>query len=312
MYDAIEIATLCKRYENISALNEVSASVPMGHVVGLLGHNGAGKSTLFKLILGLALPTRGSVKVLGETPWGHGAHDLRQRMGYLPESVAFYGNLTGLEVISYLAHLKNAPQQQARQLLERVGLDRSAKQRVGTYSKGMRQRLGLAQALLGSPEVLLLDEPTAGLDPQATREMYAVVAELRAAGRCVLISSHLLAELEPHIDSALILRHGHLIASGSFEALRKQAGLPSVIVVKLKSGTNSSTVTQLLNDFHIVHELRPDGGLVIQAPEQEKVELLRIILAQSVVADIEVKEPTLGRLYDCLGAAQAEAPGASS
>ncbi len=210
MTHAIDISSLGKQYKGVAALAGVSATVPMGKVVGLLGHNGAGKSTLIKLILGLIEPTSGHVEVLGQSPWGSQAVALRRRVGYLPESVAFYGNLTGTEIITYLAKLKRAPRQQAGELLQRVGLDAARDRRVSTYSKGMRQRLGLAQALLASPELVVLDEPTAGLDPQATRELYEIVAELRTEGHSVLVSSHVLAELEPHIDSALIVICAHV------------------------------------------------------------------------------------------------------
>ena len=304
MQNAIEIAALCKRYERVTALREISATVPKGQVIGLLGHNGAGKSTLIKLILGLIAPTSGHVKVLGETPWGSHTHPLRRRLGYLPESVAFYGNLTGQEVIDYLASLKHAPRPQSRQLLERVGLGHAAGRRVSGYSKGMRQRLGLAQALLNSPEIVLLDEPTAGLDPQATRELYAIVGELREAGRCVLISSHLLAELEPHIDGALILREGQLLAAGSMIDLRRQAGLPSIVSVRLDAQTDGSGLAQDLEHLGVVHEIQPDGRLEIQIPEDGKVDLLRSILGHPIIADVEVSEPTLARLYDWLGANQ--------
>ena len=233
MNNAIEINSLGKQYKGVAALVGVSATVPMGKVIGLLGHNGAGKSTLIKLILGLIEPTSGQVEVLGQSPWGSHAVALRRRIGYLPESVAFYGNLTGTEVIDYLAKLKRAPRQQVSELLKRVGLDSAKNRRVSTYSKGMRQRLGLAQALLASPELVVLDEPTAGLDPQATRELYAILGELRAEGHSVLVSSHVLAELEPHIDSALILRQGELLAAGSVSELRRQSGLPGVVVVQL-------------------------------------------------------------------------------
>jgi len=302
MPNAIEITALGKQYGQVTALQTISATVPKGQVIGLLGHNGAGKSTLIKLILGLIAPTSGHVEVLGETPWGSHTHPLRRRLGYLPESVAFYGNLTGQEVIDYLASLKHAPRQQSRQLLERVGLGHAAGRRVSGYSKGMRQRLGLAQALLNSPEIVLLDEPTAGLDPQATRELYAIVGELRQAGRCVLISSHLLAELEPHIDGALILREGRLLAAGSLVDLRRQAGLPSIVSVRLNAQADGSALARELEHMGVVHELQPNGQLEIQVPEGSKVDVLRSILGHPVIADVEVREPTLARLYDWLGA----------
>ena len=302
MTHAIDITSLGKQYKGVAALVGVSATVPMGKVIGLLGHNGAGKSTLIKMILGLIEPSSGHVEVLGQSPWGSQAVALRRRVGYLPESVAFYGNLTGIEVITYLAKLKRAPRQQVGELLQRVGLDSAKGRRVSTYSKGMRQRLGLAQALLATPELVVLDEPTAGLDPQATRELYEIVGELRSEGHSVLVSSHVLAELEPHIDSALILRQGELLAAGSIGELRRQSGLPGVIVVQLKDAADPAAFAQELHGLGLVQAFRHDGRFEIQIADGGKLDLLQRLAANPAVEDIVVQEASLARLYDYLGA----------
>jgi Cu-processing system ATP-binding protein len=302
MTHAIDISSLGKQYKGVAALTDVSATLPMGKVIGLLGHNGAGKSTLIKLILGLIEPSSGHVEVLGQSPCGRRAVALRRRIGYLPESVAFYGNLTGTEVITYLAKLKRAPRQQVGELLQRVGLDAAKDRRVSTYSKGMRQRLGLAQALLASPDLVVLDEPTAGLDPQATRELYEIVGELRSEGHSVLVSSHVLAELEPHIDSALILRQGELLAAGSVSELRRQSGLPGMVVVQLKQAADPATFARELDALGLARTLRHDGRLEIQIVEGGKLALLQRIAAHPAIEDIVVQEASLARLYDYLGA----------
>jgi len=299
MNHPIECHALAKRYGDLAALDGISAVVPRGQVIGLLGHNGAGKSTLIKLILGLIAPSGGRLEVLGQSPWR--AHALRRRIGYLPESATFYGNLTGRELLDYLARLKQAPCSQIATLLDRVGLAHAADQRIGTYSKGMRQRLGLAQALLGSPDLVLLDEPTTGLDPQATRELYRIVGELRADGRCVLVSSHLLAELEPHIDGALILRQGKLLAAGSLHALGEQAALPAQVLLR----THEQAMPELLARLEtggLSAQPRPDGRLELQVPRASKLRMLRELLADPAIVDLDVREPTLAQLYDWLGA----------
>jgi Cu-processing system ATP-binding protein len=299
MNHAIECAALAKHYGALAALDGVSARVPCGQVIGLLGHNGAGKSTLIKLILGLIAPSGGRLEVLGQSPWR--AHALRRRIGYLPESTTFYGNLSGRELLDYLAKLKQAPRAQVAALLERVGLAHAADRRVGTYSKGMRQRLGLAQALLGSPELVLLDEPTTGLDPQATRELYRIVSELRADGRCVLVSSHLLAELEPHIDGALILRQGKLLAAGSLQALGEQAALPAQVLLQPREQAMPELIARI-ESGGLSAQPRPDGRLELQVPRASKLRTLRELLADPAVVDLDVREPTLAQLYDWLGA----------
>lgn len=299
MNHPIECHALAKRYGDLAALDGISAVVPRGQVIGLLGHNGAGKSTLIKLILGLIAPSGGRLEVLGQSPWR--AHALRRRIGYLPESATFYGNLTGRELLDYLARLKQAPRAQIATLLDRVGLAHAADRRIGTYSKGMRQRLGLAQALLGSPDLVLLDEPTTGLDPQATRELYRIVGELRADGRCVLVSSHLLAELEPHIDGALILRQGKLLAAGSLHALGEQAALPAQVLLR----THEQAMPELLARLEtggLSAQPRPDGRLELQVPRASKLRMLRELLADPAIVDLDVREPTLAQLYDWLGA----------
>ncbi len=299
MNHPIECHALAKRYGDLAALDGISAVVPRGQVIGLLGHNGAGKSTLIKLILGLIAPSGGRLEVLGQSPWR--AHALRRRIGYLPESATFYGNLTGRELLDYLARLKQAPRAQIATLLDRVGLAHAADRRIGTYSKGMRQRLGLAQALLGSPDLVLLDEPTTGLDPQATRELYRIVGELGADGRCVLVSSHLLAELEPHIDGALILRQGKLLAAGSLHALGEQAALPAQVLLR----THEQAMPELLARLEtggLSAQPRPDGRLELQVPRASKLRMLRELLADPAIVDLDVREPTLAQLYDWLGA----------
>ena len=299
MNHPIECHALAKRYGDLAALDGISAVVPRGQVIGLLGHNGAGKSTLIKLILGLIAPSGGRLQVLGQSPWR--AHALRRRIGYLPESATFYGNLSGRELLDYLARLKQAPRSQIATLLDRVGLAHAADRRIGTYSKGMRQRLGLAQALLGSPDLVLLDEPTTGLDPQATRELYRIVGELRADGRCVLVSSHLLAELEPHIDGALILRQGKLLAAGSLHALGEQAALPAQVLLR----THEQAMPELLARLEtggLSAQPRPDGRLELQVPRASKLRMLRELLADPAIVDLDVREPTLAQLYDWLGA----------
>jgi Cu-processing system ATP-binding protein len=308
MHNTIEFTGLGKRYGQLVALQGITAAVPAGRVIGLLGHNGAGKSTLIKLILGLIAPSAGSVSVLGQPPWGAHAGALRQRIGYLPENVAFYGNLTGRELLDYLAALKRAPRAQVPRLLERVGLAAAAERRIATYSKGMRQRLGLAQALLGAPELVLLDEPTTGLDPQATAELYQIVGELRADGRCVLICSHLLAELEPHIDGALVLREGELLAAGSLTELRDQAALPHRLLVRLAPRADVSEALARLDALAPGAFARTDGQLQAELPHERKMPVLRELAGDPAVANIDLREPGLAQLYDWLGAGRRTAP----
>lgn len=297
MNDAIRLADLGKRYGKLAALDRLTASVPKGQVIGLIGHNGAGKSTLIKLILGLIRPSSGTLAVLGSSPWNHPA--LRQRIGYLPENASFYASLSGRELLAYFARLKHADAKQVDALLERTGIAHAAGRRVGTWSKGMRQRLGLAQALLGRPELVLLDEPTTGLDPQATQELYRIIGELRTEGASVLVSSHLLAELEPHIDGALILRQGRLLAAGSLAELDARAALPARVLLRPRAGVER--LLERLDACGLAGTVQPDGQLAVAVARTAKLGVLRELLADPEVADLEVRAPTLTELYQHLG-----------
>ncbi|MBN9290975.1 MAG: ABC transporter ATP-binding protein, partial [Hyphomicrobium denitrificans] len=191
----VELEHIEKRYGAIVAVNDVSFALQPGESVALIGHNGAGKTTLFKMMLGLSRPTSGDIRVLGDHP-AAGEFAARKRLGYLPESVSFNGALTGREVLAFYARLKDASTEKIDSLLERVGLTAAADRPIRTYSKGMRQRLGLIQALFGDPLLLLLDEPTTGLDPALRLEFYEIVQELQQLGATIVLSSHALTELE--------------------------------------------------------------------------------------------------------------------
>lgn len=301
MPNVIEIIDVSKRYGALAVLDHVSASVPRGEIVGLLGHNGAGKTTLIKLALGLIRPSAGEIRVLGALPHSRDGRRLRAHIGYLPENVAFYGNLTGREVIAYLARLKCVAEADGLMLLERLGLHDAVDKRVRTYSKGMRQRLGLAQALLGSPELFFLDEPTGGLDPLATQQFFEIVRGLRAEGKTVVISSHLLAELEPHLDRAIVLKEGRLLAQGTLAAMKKAAGMPVTIRARLPGKLNGLLQEPWLAGIPAAPQLEECGVLELAVPPGRKMDVLRHLMNLSSLADVTVKEPSLARLYATIG-----------
>ncbi|AGA33302.1 Nitrous oxide reductase maturation protein NosF (ATPase) [Thioalkalivibrio nitratireducens DSM 14787] len=292
---AVEFRAVTRRYGRLAALDGMNWSLREGEVVGLLGHNGAGKTTCMKLVLGVAKPTTGEVRVHGQPPTGRHAHALRQRLGYLPENVSFYPQMTGREVLRYFARLKRVPPARCDTLLERVGLQAAAKRRVGTYSKGMRQRLGLAQALLGAPRLLLFDEPTVGLDPIATRDFYRTVDDLRRQGTTIVLCSHVLPGIEPHIDRAAILREGQLLAYGTLEELRAQAALP--LRIRVRGSWRRPEVDEALTGMGItIRGTEPDEA-ELSGPPTAKMRTLEVLLGASGVEDIDVMHPSLETLY---------------
>jgi Cu-processing system ATP-binding protein len=295
MNATVQLKRVTKRYGKIEAVREVSFDLPAGETIALVGHNGAGKTTLLKLMLGLVHPSEGSIRVLGENP-AHGEFEARRRLGYLPENVAFNAALTGREVLSFYARLKRERAGKALALLDRVGLGEASTRRVGTYSKGMRQRLGLAQALIGEPQLLLLDEPTTGLDPALRLSFYEIVQGLRDRGATVVLSSHALTEIEERADRVIIMNRGIMVANGSIDELRRVACLPARIRLTV-TGADVHAARKWLEP---VEGWRQVNGHMIEldATPDQKIALLRRVTEQgSPVTDVDVVPPTLDELY---------------
>ena len=219
----IETEHLTKYYGKTPVVDSLSLSVPEGSVYGFIGPNGAGKSTTMKMLLGLVKPNRGSIHLLGKSMTQQNRLSLLRQTGSLIESPACYGHLTGEENLQILAELKNVPERNIDRVLEIVELTDS-RRKVHQYSLGMRQRLGIAQALLGNPKLLILDEPTNGLDPSGIQQMRNLIKDMpNRCGATVLISSHLLGEMEQMVDQVGIINHGRLLFQGELDDLRKHS-----------------------------------------------------------------------------------------
>ena len=217
----VEISHVSKRYGKIDAVRDVSLDLAAGQVAALVGHNGAGKTTLLKLMLGLAHPTSGHLRVLGDDP-AAGDFASRIKVGYLPENVSFNAALTGREILAFYTRLKGESVINTLDLLDRVGLGSASSRRVGTYSKGMRQRLGLAQALIGEPKLLLLDEPTTGLDPRSKREVQQFVLQLRDQhDATVVLTTHDMDEADRLCDRIAIIEKGRIVAQDTPAGLKR-------------------------------------------------------------------------------------------
>ena len=213
---------LSKWYGQVIGLNDVSVAIPRG-ITGLLGPNGAGKSTLMKLLTGQLTPSKGTISVLGEPVWGNPA--LYFRIGFCPEQDAFYDRMTGLEWVAGLIRLNGFDEQAstdaARAALGTVDLLDAANKKIGGYSKGMRQRVKLAQAIAHDPELLILDEPLSGMDPIARRRTIRLIKDWARDGKSVLVSSHILHEIEAMTSNILLINNGRILAEGDVHQIRE-------------------------------------------------------------------------------------------
>ena len=292
---AIVLRDVRKYYGVVHAVDGVDLRIPHGKIFGLIGHNGAGKSTLFKMMLGLERPTSGEIIVAGEGVASSNFRSARRKLGYLPENVVLYDNLSGLETLHFFARLKGAALKECEPLLDKVGLAHAGKRAVREYSKGMRQRLGFAQALLGGPQVLFLDEPTNGLDPQAIRDFYITLRELQQAGVTIVITSHILSELQERVDELAILAAGKVQAQGSVQQLREDMNLPLIIEVDLFGDQNSEMIQALKSIINILPDPTP-SGLRFECPRERKIAVLAAI-APLGIQDIRLLEPSLEDMF---------------
>ncbi|AWI78304.1 copper ABC transporter ATP-binding protein [Parazoarcus communis] len=296
--DAVIVARgVRKHYGAIHAVDGVDLDVRSGELFGLIGHNGAGKSTMFKMMLGLIPATAGEIRIDGAVVGGGNFRAVRRSVGYLPENVVLYDNLTGLETLQFFARLKAAPQADCTPALERVGLAHAAKRRVREYSKGMRQRLGFAQALLGKPRILFLDEPTTGLDPEAIRGFYAILRQLKSEGVTMVITSHILAEIQERVDRLAIMAAGKVQASGTVQALREQMDLPLWFSVHV-APEDFDVVRNALGHLPVIAIEARDDHVAVQCRRESKMAVIEALAGlDGRVRDLTVREPSLEDVF---------------
>ncbi len=254
----IETVGLTKKYGRFTAVNNLNLEVRAGEIFGLLGPNGSGKTTTILMLLGLTEPTRGEVRVLGFDPTRQPLQ-VKARVGYLPDQVGFYDELTARENLTYTAKLNGLPRPEAArritEALERVGLSEVADKRVGTFSYGMRHRLGVADVLIKQPSVIIMDEPTQGLDPQGAREFLELIRSLKSEGITILLSSHLLHQVQVICDRVGLFRRGQLRLVGTVPELGRQV-LGKAYRIRLHAIGDSQSLEQALQAIPGVVEVR--------------------------------------------------------
>jgi Cu-processing system ATP-binding protein len=293
----LKVQEVTKNYGPIRALDNISLAVREGEALGLVGPNGSGKTTMLKIMLGILRPTSGTVAFrdsgLSEKSW----KEFKRLVGYMPERVSFYDNLTGKETLKLFARVKGADPKPTSELIARILSEDLLLRKVGTYSKGMRQRLNLAQALVSEPEILVLDEPTSGLDPVAIREFYDILDEVRSARNLtVILSSHILAEIEDKTDRVAIMKNGTIKAIGRLEELYTGMNIPLGITIRTDKPDN--VLEGVLRDAGATELTYRNGYLLANVPGDKKLNILSALMEEKDrFTDISIREPSLEEVF---------------
>jgi ABC-2 type transport system ATP-binding protein len=277
----VEANHLSKWYGQVIGLNDVSVSVPPG-ITGLLGPNGAGKSTFMKLITGQLKPSKGTITVLGEPIWGNPR--LFFRIGFCPEQDAFYDRMTGLEWVTALERLNGYSESEAaaaaNDALDKVDLLPAAGKKIGAYSKGMRQRIKLAQALVHDPELLILDEPLSGMDPLMRRRTIRLVKDWARAGKSILVSSHILHEIEAMTSNILLINNGRILAEGNVHQIRDLID-EHPHTVYIRAADPRALARRFLADDDVLSLKFEEGAIVVQTAKPDVFYTRLTVLAAS-------------------------------
>lgn len=281
----IQTHDLCKQYGNALRVSHLNLNVPEGSIYGFLGPNGAGKSTTLKMILGLVRPTAGSIRILGKDMDSSNRLSVLRQVGSLIESPSYYGHLTGEENLRIVQTLRGIPEKNIREVLQIVRLDGQREKKVAHYSLGMKQRLGLAAALLGYPKLLILDEPTNGLDPAGIQEMRELICDLPGRfGMTVVVSSHLLSEIDQMANHVAIIREGELVFQDSLDALHGR----SRHHLALRT-TNNAVARRLLAEQSVPCE-EENGYLILPILSDEVAAQLTAFLAGNRLGIVRLEE----------------------
>lgn len=303
---AIEVFDLTKVYRSegkeIRAVDNLNLNVEKGSIFGLLGPNGAGKTTLIMMLTGLTLPTSGSGKVLG--------HDIikeslqiRKKVGLLPEGFGFYDHLTAEENLNYVAALNDIPKDERKKRIEdalaSVGLLEVKDRKFGGYSRGMRQKLGIAQALLKNPELLILDEPTAGVDPEGARAIRELVLKLNREGKTIMLSTHLLFEVGPICDSIAIINCGRLVLQGRVRDLLEKLMAEEGYRIKIEGSGEVGAFAEALSSLDGVKSVRLEGKAVhVLAVKDVRADIGKLSSKYNIeIITLELQQPSLEDLF---------------
>ena len=298
----IETKGLTKRYGTVTAVDALDLTVRQGEVFGLLGPNGSGKTTTILMLLGLTEPTSGSVRVLGLDP-ARQPLSVKARVGYMPDQVGFYDELTARENLIYITKLNGLPHDEAYRrvgdALDRMGLGEIADRPVGTFSHGMRQRLGVADVLLKQPQLIIMDEPTQGLDPEGAREFLEIIRQLKREKITILLSSHLLYQVQAVCDRVGLFRLGHMVLEGTVSELAQRV-LGSAYRIQLQAEGPQSALKEALQRLPGVASVTSNGDnhYQVAASSDLRAEAAKaVVTAGGRLLMLDVKAPSLDDIY---------------
>lgn len=293
---ALSVDHLAKTFDGLRAVDDLCLSVRRGEIYGFLGPNGAGKTTTIKIILGLMFQDAGAVRI-GGRDLAKDPHEIKRRIGFLPEHIAFYNNLTALETLQFYAELKGAVDEPLLDHLEAVGLRPFADEKVGTFSKGMVQLLGIAQTLIGDPELLILDEPTTGLDPNWARTVKDRIQAANERGATVFFSSHILGQVQELADRVGIVDRGKLIAEDTVENLGRRLDLKPRLRLTVEESLGAAT--RAVSNVEGVVSVESSGAeLVVLCDRAAKARVLGRLEAMGIsVRDFRTEEPGLEEVF---------------
>lgn len=293
----LALKALEKHYGDFAAVNKLNLTIDQGEVFALLGHNGAGKSTLIKMILGIVNPTGGEIFIDG-LAYGKKSKEIKHLIGYLPERMNFYDNLSAWETLTFYAKLKGVSAARCQEVLEQVGLAAVKHRRVGSFSKGMQQRLGLAQAIMHRPKLLVLDEPTTGLDPIGILELKEMIRTWNREGTTIFFSSHNLSDVQELAENIGIMHKGSMVAEGSLAKLKLEHSLKTRIEINVSGNQITKLAGQQQGiDYKGSFEIR-DNRMICYCESREKMRIFRALLNEGVeIEDFSVEEPGLDLIY---------------
>jgi ABC-2 type transport system ATP-binding protein len=292
----IETVDLTKRFKDVLAVDSLSMKVQKGEIFGFLGPNGAGKSTTIKMVMGLFHPTSGSAYINGR-PAGPDSVELRRNIGFLPERISFYDNLTPAQTLDFYCELRGADKSVVPSLIREVGLEHAANRKVGTFSKGMVQLLGVAQAMIGSPSIYIMDEPTGGLDARWVKAVRDKIRILNEQGATIIFSSHILSEVQALCHRIAVIDKGRLVVEGTVEDISDRLHIMPRLWIQA-SGVDQETISAIRSIDGVEDISADDKALMVTCETETRMKVMAVLYDRGVaVSDFRTIDPSLEEAF---------------